>query len=283
MNLINLESGQAPLFMPLTKLMRCTAGVKRIHYEDSHSSMSTREEFLQDIVTENIPIEDEGGIHPNGRSMRIYGLIQGNSVLAETLLVSTNNSYFSKLTGRLKPMFWLTISLPPRTYIAHQGRVNTTRTYLVQTRHFICCLDQRIVLADSWTVKSDTSNKKKYTSIQENYVGNTLKCNKLNKCLRIYYMVDYLKIHILRDHNYIQAKFRLGGDDTNLYLLKHMNAFTLEHVILWKNDTNTYAENDKDIRKWINPLLIASSTDELNIQLNEKFYLMPVLDQGGMV
>ena len=96
-------------------------------------------------------------------------------------------------------------------------------------------------------------------------------------------MVDWLKIPILRDNNAIHAKFRWGGEDTILYLLDHMNAFTIEHVLLWQKDTNTYADHDSESSKCIGALLIASSTDELNIQVNEKFDLLPILEKGGIV
>ena len=62
-----------------------------------------------------------------------------------------------------------------------------------------------------------------------------------------------------------------------------MNAFTLKHVLLWEKDTNTYFEHDVDSIKWLNSLLIASSTDELNILVNENFDLLPTIEQGGIV
>ena len=62
-----------------------------------------------------------------------------------------------------------------------------------------------------------------------------------------------------------------------------MNAFTIEHVLLWQKDTNTYADHDSESSKCIGALLIASSTDELNIQVNEKFDLLPILEKGGIV
>ena len=96
-------------------------------------------------------------------------------------------------------------------------------------------------------------------------------------------MVDFLKIPILRYNNAIHAKFRWGGEDTTLYLLDHRNAFMLEHVLLWQNDTNTYAEHNTDIIKWLNTLLVESSTDALNIQVNDKFDLLPTIEQGGIV
>ena len=96
-------------------------------------------------------------------------------------------------------------------------------------------------------------------------------------------MVDFLKIWILRDNNDIHVKFRWVGEDTTFYLLNHMNAFTLEHVLLWKKDTNTYSEHDVDSIKWLNSLLIASSTDELNILVNKNFDLLPMIEQGGIV
>ena len=85
--------------------------------------------------------------------------------------------------------------------------------------------------------------------MQEQFVVNTLKCKKLNKSLWIYNMVYCMKIPILRDPNTVNAKFRWVGEDTTLYLLDHMNAFTLEHVLLWKEGTDTYAKHDEDIRE----------------------------------
>ena len=53
-----------------------------------------------------------------------------------------------------------------------------------------------------------------------------------------------------------------------------MNAFSIEHVLLWQNDTNTHAEHIVESSKWLNSLLVASSMDELNIQVNDKFDLL---------
>ena len=55
----DIESGQVSFFTPLTEQMRFPIRVQRIHDKDSHSSTSTCEEFLQNNVTENIPIEEE--------------------------------------------------------------------------------------------------------------------------------------------------------------------------------------------------------------------------------
>ena len=68
-----------------------------------------------------------------------------------------------------------------------------------------------------------------------------------------------------------------------LYLLDHMNKFALDHVYLWKKETNTYDEHNVESSKQLNELLIASSTDELNIRVNDKFDLLPVLGQVGTV
>ena len=62
-----------------------------------------------------------------------------------------------------------------------------------------------------------------------------------------------------------------------------MNSFTLEHLLLWKKYTNTYANNNSENNKWLNKLLIATSTDALNMRVNEKFELLPILDEGGIV
>ena len=76
------------------------------------------------------------------------------------------------------------------------------------------------------------------------FVGNALNCNKLNERKWSYDMVDFPDIHILRDTNYVHAMFRWGGEDYNLYLLKNMNTFKREHVLLCQKDTNTYDEHD---------------------------------------
>ena len=56
MNLSDLELGQALFLMPLTKWTCCPERVHRVHDEDSHSSTSSHEKFLQDIMIENLPI-----------------------------------------------------------------------------------------------------------------------------------------------------------------------------------------------------------------------------------
>ena len=78
--------------------MRRPERVHRVHEEYYHYSMSTREEFLQDIIIEHLPIEGDESTHPTWRSMIISGLIQANRILADPLLVATNESYFRKST-----------------------------------------------------------------------------------------------------------------------------------------------------------------------------------------
>ena len=46
---------------------------------------------------------------------------------------------------------------------------------------------------------------------------------------------------------------------------------------------NKYANNYAYISKWLNALLVASSTDELYIQVNENFDLLPILEEVGIV
>ena len=67
------------------------------------------------------------------------------------------------------------------------------------------------------------------------------------------------------------------------YLLDHMNDFKLKHVLLWQNYTITYTEHNSESSKCIDAIIVASSTDELNIQVNEKFDLLPIIEQGGIV
>ena len=96
-------------------------------------------------------------------------------------------------------------------------------------------------------------------------------------------MLGCLKISIVRYPNVIHTNFRWGGEVTTLYLLNQMNAFTPDHVLLWQKDTNTYVEHDAERSKWLNALIIASPTDEQNIQVNNKFDLLTFIEQGGVV
>ena len=65
----------------------------------------------------------------------------------------------------------------------------------------------------------------------------------------------------LRDYNAIHANLRWGWEDTTLYLLNHMDAFTLKHVLLWQKDANTYSKDDAYSIKWLNELLISFEMD----------------------
>ena len=62
-----------------------------------------------------------------------------------------------------------------------------------------------------------------------------------------------------------------------------MNAFRLKHMLLWKNDTETYSKHNAESSKWINKIPIANSTDVLNIQVNENFDLLIIIEQGVIV
>ena len=62
-----------------------------------------------------------------------------------------------------------------------------------------------------------------------------------------------------------------------------MKYFMIQHVLLWKEYTNTYSKHNAESSKWLNELIIDSSTDELNIQVNEKFELMPIIQKGGII
>ena len=62
-----------------------------------------------------------------------------------------------------------------------------------------------------------------------------------------------------------------------------MDSLTLEQMLLWQKDTNNYVKNDAESNKRPNELIIASSTDELNIRVNEKLDILPIIDQDGIV
>ena len=89
-NLSNLESGRAPFLAPPTEQTRHLAREQRVHDEYSHYSTSAREEFLQDIVIENIPVDEEEARHPTVKSKSISGLVHDDSVLDYPLIVVTN-------------------------------------------------------------------------------------------------------------------------------------------------------------------------------------------------
>ena len=56
-NLSDLDLGRAPFRTPLTEQTRRPERLQKVYGKYSHSSTSTCEEFLQDIIIENIPIE----------------------------------------------------------------------------------------------------------------------------------------------------------------------------------------------------------------------------------
>ena len=99
-NISDLEAGRAPPIMPLTKRTHDPARVHRVYDKYSHYFMSTREEFLQDIIIESIPIENEEYIHITGLDMETFESIQADNVITEPSLVATNEPYFIKSTGR---------------------------------------------------------------------------------------------------------------------------------------------------------------------------------------
>ena len=129
-------------------------------------------------------------------------------MLADTSLVATNKSYFSKLTGMteaniLAEKFILPKNIwgPPETsqnYTHFSGTTNALSSLFGSVNVFV---------ADSRTGEFNTANDAKYVSIQETFVGKTLTFKKLNERLWIYNMVDFLNTPILRDNNAIHAKF----------------------------------------------------------------------------
>ena len=180
-NISDLESGRVPFLTPITKQTYFPEIVHQFYDGDSHSSTSTREEFIQDIIIENIYIEEEETNHLTLRAMRISGSIQENSVLADPLLVATNKSYFSKSTGSTEINFWADKVISPKNL---QGTPGTRQhgTHLSgSTKAFILLFVAAIFFANSQTGESNTKNETKNMSIQEAFIGNTLKCKKLNK------------------------------------------------------------------------------------------------------
>ena len=67
--------------------------------------MYTCEEFLQDIIIENIPIDGEEVIHPTVGAMIIYVFNQDNSVLADPFMVKPLSCTLSSQLEGLKPTF----------------------------------------------------------------------------------------------------------------------------------------------------------------------------------
>ena len=100
MNLSDPNSGQAPFLVLLTKKTRRLVRLQRVHDEYSYSYTYTYEEFLQDIIIENLPTEEEEAIYLTGRAMSIFESIRANIMLAEPSMVATNNLYSRNSTGR---------------------------------------------------------------------------------------------------------------------------------------------------------------------------------------
>ena len=193
-----------PFLTPLTEQTCCPRRVHRVYDEYSHSSTSTCEEFLQDIIIENLTIEEEESIHPTGRAMRISGSIQAEIVIAEPSLVLTNGSYLSKSTGRNESEFLADKIIVPKYLWGTPGMRQHDTQFSGATKVLSFMFgSEKYFVADSWTDEYGTANETKYAPIQETFVGNTLKCKKLNGRLCIYNMVYCLKIPILRDHNAI--------------------------------------------------------------------------------
>ena len=161
----------------------------RVHDEDYHYCTSTHEEFLQNIIFENFPIEEEEASHPTGRSMRISRSIQANSGLSEPYMVSINKLYFSKSTGiNEAKVLSNRVIVPKNIQVTPGTRKNYTHFYC-DTKELSFMLVAENCFAKSWTGQYDTKNKTNYAYIQETFVGNTLKCKKLNERLCIYNMV----------------------------------------------------------------------------------------------
>ena len=82
------------------------------------------------------------------------------------------------------------------------------------------------MVADSRTGESNTANKTKYASIQETFLGDTFNYRKINKDSWTYIMVDFLNILVSGDPTVVHNTFIWRVEDSTLYLLYQMNAFT---------------------------------------------------------
>ena len=98
-------------------------------------------------------------------------------MLAELSLVATKEYYFSKLTVRTAA-----VTLADKVIVT-KNMLGTPKTcqhethfYGVTKALYFLFGSEKCFLAYSWTGKYDTENEKKYASIQETFVGNTLKC-----------------------------------------------------------------------------------------------------------
>ena len=159
--------------------------------------MYIREEFLQDIMIENIPIEEKEVIHLTGRIMIISGSIQANSVLAETSLVSTIDSYFVESTGRTESNIFSDKFIVLKNIRGTPGTCQHDTYFSGAAKVFsLLFASAKHYVAGSHTGESEITNKTKYVSIQETFVGITLECKNLNECLWIYDMLDCLQIPI---------------------------------------------------------------------------------------
>ena len=178
-NLSDLESGWAPFLTPLTEQTRHLERVHQVRDKDSHYSTSTLDEFLQDITIENTPIDEEEDIHPTRKSMIISGNIQYDRVLPELLLVATNESYFSKLTGRTEADVLADKVIVSNNLKGTPGMRQHNKDFSGATKALYLLLgSEKVFIDNSRTGGSETANETEYTYIKETFVGNTLKCKK---------------------------------------------------------------------------------------------------------
>ena len=114
--------------------------------------------------------------------MSISGSIHGDSVVSEPSLVATNKSYFSKSNRRTESDVLTDKFIVPNNLWGAPGTCQHDTHFSGATNsfHLLFVASKRFV-DDSRTGESDTANEMKYVSIQETFVGNTLKCNNLNE------------------------------------------------------------------------------------------------------
>ena len=198
--------------------------------------------------------------------------------------IATNVAYFSKTNARSNADILADMVIVPKIYRGAPGSREFNYNYYGATKAIIPLLGAaKHFVADSQTGEPDTANESKNASLQETFVGNALKIKKLEHRLWSYDMMDCILIPTLVDKDAIHPQFKYGDRSTRLNLLEHASRISLDRVIAWQYDTNEYSEVDAESSKWLDHLLVASSTDELNIRVTYKIELLPLKEQGGVV
>ena len=112
--------------------------------------------------------------------MRVYGSIEVKRVLADPFLVTINELYFSKSTGRTKTNLLADKFIVPKNLRGTLGmHQHDTQVSGATKALYLMFGAEKTLVAGSQTGEPGTAHMTKYVSIQEKYFANMHKCKML--------------------------------------------------------------------------------------------------------